>query len=104
WRGFTQGDDLAGAPETGDQLGSSLFVRHFYRPNEADQIVHETSFPLAGAPGEDLGSVRDAGGAYGRALAGGGVDLVAVTFSAGPRAELRFGTVFASDTYGYPDA
>jgi hypothetical protein len=105
WRGFTQGEDLAGAAEAGDRLGSSLALRDFYRVDEGGSVVHETSFPLAGAPGEDLGAVRDAGAAYGRALNGsGGVDLTSVKFSAGPRTGLGFGTVIATDTYGYPDA
>lgn len=102
WRAFTQGDGLAGGAEAGDAVGSSLHVRHFYRLFEGTVTIHETGFPLSGAPGEDLGSVRDAGAAYGRAVSGGDVLQVTQTYSGGPTQGLRFGTLFATDTYGYP--
>lgn len=101
WSAWTQGDRLAGAAESGDAVGTTLSVRHFYGVSEPG--VHETSFPLAGAPGEDIGSVVDAGAAYSRATDENGASVEVVrTFSEGPVAGLRFGTVFASDTYGYP--
>jgi hypothetical protein len=101
WRLWTQGSGLPGAPEAGDGLGSTLSVRQFYTPAEAGEM-HETTFPLISAPGEDLGSAKDAGAAYlRRVTAQGGVDELSVTFSGGRLPGLRFGTVFAADVYGY---
>ena len=68
-----QGDDLPGAPEAGDRLGASL------------------EGLLIGAPGEDLGDVRDAGVLHvARPLSP--LPRV-VTLSTGPTAGARFGSV-----------
>jgi hypothetical protein len=70
---------------------------------EGTTKLHETSFPLMGAPGEDLGSVKDAGAVATRRVTDtGGVDEIGVGFSAGRVPGLRFGGVFAVDVYGYP--
>jgi hypothetical protein len=102
WRLFTQGNGLAGSAEAGDALGSAFGVRQVYR-TEGTSMLHETPFPLIGAPGEDLGSAKDAGAAYTlRTTEQGGVDRVSVSFSGGRPPGLRFGSVFATDVYGYP--
>lgn len=102
WRLWTQGSGLAGAPEAGDAFGSALGLRQIYR-TEGASTLHETTLPLMGAPGEDLGSAKDAGAAYTRRSTDqGGVDVVSVSFSGGRVPGLRFGSVFAADVYGYP--
>ena len=103
WYSFRQGDGLAGSPEPGDAVGSALGVRHFYDLLEGGSAVHESTYPQVGAPGEDIGSVKDAGAAYSRGQTpAGDRALTTVTFGRGAVAGLRFGTVLAADTYGYP--
>jgi hypothetical protein len=102
WRLWTQGNGLPGASEAGDAFGSSLGLRQRYRV-EGTSKLHETTFPLIGVPGEDLGAVQDAGAASTRRTnAQGGVDVVGIGYSGGPTTGLRFGSVFATDVYGYP--
>lgn len=65
--------------------------------------VHRTSYPLVGAPGEDVGAVRDAVAAFGRgATPDGGSGSYALGDGRGPVAGLRFGSVFTPDVHGYP--
>ena len=102
WDSWSQGDHLRGVKEAGDRMGAALHVRHVYDVTEFGSYA--TSFPVAAAPGEDLGSVPDAGAAFTRVLDEdtGGVDEVQLTFSAGPVAGLQFGPVLARTTYGQP--
>jgi hypothetical protein len=95
WSSLTEGNGLPGTVQAGDQVGASLSVRHFYDTTAAGS--YDTTDPLIGVPGEDVSAVRDAGVAYGR-LAGSGAPRT-VSFSGGATTGLRFGTVFATDTY-----
>jgi len=105
WFSFAQGSGFAGGAEAGDAVGSTLAVRHFYDLIEGGQRIHESTFPLAGAPGEDVGTVRNAGAAYSRGTTpDGDRDLITVNYGRGPVTDLRFGSVLATDTYGYPAA
>ncbi|MGH8867492.1 MAG: hypothetical protein ACRDYU_05790 [Actinomycetes bacterium] len=94
-RSINQNTSLGGAPEDGDQLGSTLSLRR--RPDDQDDISDR---PFVGVPGEDYDGTTDAG-------------LVQVTppplgndvgagsgFSNGPRADLRYGTVIGSPAEG----
>lgn len=101
WYALHQGAGLAGTPEAGDALGSVLAVRHFYplRPGE-DLWDHVTSYPLAGAPGEDVGTVRNAGAVYGRDSSSTDAQLSVLHYSRGPVTDLRFGSVLASYIFG----
>jgi hypothetical protein len=102
WSLWAQGSGLPGAPEAGDAFGSALAVRQLYRV-EGTSKLHETTFPLIGVPGEDLGSAKDAGAAATRRTNGkGGVDVIGLGYSGGATAGLRYGGIFATDVYGYP--
>jgi hypothetical protein len=104
-----QGTVLAGVPEAGDHLGHRLSLGRHRDDAEEDELSDRA---FIGVPGEDVGSVADAGivqstrhgsgfGAYSILVAGRFRD--AVGFSGGPLAHLGYGTVLAAPAGGAVD-
>lgn len=101
WSSLRQGAGLPGTTEAGDQTGATVAVRQFY-PGEGDAVTHSTSWPYVSAPGEDRGTVPDAGLLFTRTVIGGSVSDRTLGFSGGAVTGMRYGTVLAADVYGYP--
>jgi hypothetical protein len=87
-RTFSQGNGLPGKAETGDQLGATMGLQ----PGDPDDEDSSLDTVLIGVPGEDVGTVKDAG----RVLSGTGKSAKGFGFAGGNVAGMRFGTILPS--------